>query len=311
MQYIGELISIGVAASWTVAALGSEIGSRKVGVVAMNAWRLGVAFLLSCVLMYFVFGSPVPQYASVSTVGVLLLSGVIGFFFGDWCLFKSYMVIGSRFGMLFMAMAPMFTAFFAWIILGQELGWRPLLAMAVTLTGISVVVLGRGKDHHLHLQLPTKGILYGIGASVGQGLGLVLSKIGLDGYEHDVPQALLSEVEGMLPFAANMIRCLAGFACFMLLLMIRRQTDILRTSSRDRKFMTIMLIVVLTGPFIGVGFSLMAIQYTAAGIASTIQATTPILIIVPTYYLFKQPITARSVVGAVVSVVGVSLFFLL
>ena len=139
----------------------------------------------------------------------------------------------------------------------------------------------------------------------------MLSKIGLDGYEHDVPQALLSEVEGMLPFAANMIRCLAGFACFMLLLMIRRQTDILRTSSRDRKFMTIMLIVVLTGPFIGVGFSLMAIQYTAAGIASTIQATTPILIIVPTYYLFKQPITARSVVGAVVSVVGVSLFFLL
>ncbi|MBO5611307.1 MAG: DMT family transporter [Prevotella sp.] len=311
MQYIGELISIGVAVSWTVAALGSEIGSRKVGVVAMNAWRLGVAFVLSGVLMWFVFGSLLPQYASSGTVMVLLLSGVVGFFFGDWCLFKSYMVIGSRFGMLFMAMAPMFTALFAWMILGQELGWRPLLAMAVTLTGISVVVLGRGKDHHLELQLPFKGILFGIGASVGQGLGLVLSKIGLDGYEHDVPQELLPNVVDMLPFAANMIRCFAGFVCFALLLVVRRQTDIIRTSSRDTRFLLIMLMVVFTGPFIGVGFSLMAIQYTAAGIASTIQATTPILILVPTYYLFHQPITARSVIGAVVSVIGVSLFFLL
>ena len=311
MQYIGELISIGVAMSWTVASIASEIGCRKVGVEAMNAWRLGVSFLLSGVLMWFVFGSFLPQYASAETVLVLLLSGVIGFFLGDWCLFKSYMIIGSRFGMLFMAMAPMFTALFAWMILGQELGWRPLLAMAVTLTGISVVALGRGEGHHLKLQLPLKGILYGIGASVGQGLGLVLSKIGLDEYERDVPQELLPEVADMLPFAANMLRCLAGFICVMSLLALRRQAGIMLTSSRDYRFMLIMLLVVFTGPFIGVGFSLMALQYTAAGIASTIQATTPILILVPTYYLFHQPITVRSVVGAVMSVVGVSLFFLL
>ena len=72
-----------------------------------------------------------------------------------------------------------------------------------------------------------------------------------------------------------------------------------------------MLIAVFTGPFLGVSFSLMAVQYTAAGIASTIMAMTPIIILIPSYYLFKQPITLKSIIGAIVSCIGVSLFFLL
>jgi drug/metabolite transporter (DMT)-like permease len=64
------------------------------------------------------------------------------------------------------------------------------------------------------------------------------------------------------------------------------------------------------GPFVGVGFSLMAVQYTAAGIASTLMAMTPIIIILPSYWLFHQKITWKVVLGAFISVVGVSLFFL-
>ena len=56
---------------------------------------------------------------------------------------------------------------------------------------------------------------------------------------------------------------------------------------------------------------LLAVQYTAAGIASTLMALTPIIIILPAHWLFKQPITAKSLIGAFISVIGVSLFFLL
>ena len=75
--------------------------------------------------------------------------------------------------------------------------------------------------------------------------------------------------------------------------------------------MVALVIAVLSGPLIGVGFSLMAVQYTAAGIASTLMATTPIIILLPSYYMFHQKITLKGVIGAVISVVGVSLFFLL
>ena len=72
-----------------------------------------------------------------------------------------------------------------------------------------------------------------------------------------------------------------------------------------------MVIAVFSGPFLGVSFSLMAGLYTDAGIASTLMATSPIMILLPAHYFFHEKITLKGVVGAVISVVGVSLFFLL
>ena len=311
MKYIGEIISLGVACSWTIAALSSEIGSRRLGVFVMNVWRMALALLLSAGLMWLTLGQPYPVYAGGSAWSWLLLSGVVGYFFGDWCLFNSYLTIGSRYGQLFMTLAPMFTAFSAWVMLGQTLAWSSLLAMAVTLTGIAISVLSRGEGHKVSVQLPAKGILFGIGAGLGQGVGLVLSKVGLDRYTADVPASVLPAIENYLPFGSNMIRCVAGLVCFSVWLMLRGEAGQLRASLRDHRGLTAMMVAVLSGPFIGVGFSLMAVQYTAAGIASTLMALTPILILWPSRWLFGQPVTMRSVLGAVISCVGVSLFFLL
>ena len=311
MAYIGETISLGVAFSWTLAALASEIGSKRLGVFVMNVWRMGVTLILSALLMWWLLGVPYPLYASHSTWLWLLVSGVVGYFFGDWCLFNSYLTIGSRFGQLFMTLAPMFTAFFAWIMIGQTLSWTALLAMSVTLSGIAISVLSRTDGHKLSLNLPAKGVLYGTGAALGQGAGLVLSKIGLDSYAADVPADVLPAIQHYLPFASNMVRTVAGFACFTAWLVMSGHLSSLRTSIHETRGLTAMLVAVFTGPFIGVGFSLMAVEYTAAGIASTIMAMTPIIILLPSRWLFHQPITLQSVVGAFISVFGVSLFFLL
>jgi drug/metabolite transporter (DMT)-like permease len=53
----------------------------------------------------------------------------------------------------------------------------------------------------------------------------------------------------------------------------------------------------------------MAVQYTEAGIASTLMALTPVLIIWPAHIFFRQQVTFKEVVGAIISVIGVSLFF--
>lgn len=311
MGYIGEIISLGVACSWTIAALSSEIGSRRLGVFVMNVWRMGLALLLSALLMWVVFGSPYPVFADRETWGWLLLSGVVGYFFGDWCLFNCYLTIGSRYGQLFMTLAPMFTAITAWVMLGQTLSYGALLAMVVTLTGIAISVLGRDGHHKVSLTLPTKGVLFGLGAGLGQGVGLVLSKIGLDHYVSDVPGNLLPSVEAFLPFGSNMIRCVAGLVCFSIWMMMRGEGRQMQSSVRDWRGMAATVTAVFSGPFIGVGFSLMAVQFTAAGIASTLMALTPILILWPSKWLFGQPVTARSIIGAVISCFGVSLFFLI
>lgn len=303
-NYLGELISIGVAFSWTATALLSEFGSKRLGNLTLNVLRMGLALLFSIVLFWIVLGSPIPGGGTSEAYIWMMLSGLVGYVIGDYCLFQCYIIIGSRYGQLFMTLAPLAAALLAWVTLGQEMSAMSIVAMLITLAGISISVLGRGEHHKVSLKLPLNGVLFAIGAAVCQGTGLVLSKIGMDHYQTDALP------EWIVPFCANFLRCLIGFVGFSLLLYFREGLTPLREAINDRKGMTVATATTIFGPFVGVGFSLMAVQYTAAGIASTLMAMTPIIIILPSYWLFHQKITWKAVAGAFISVVGVSLFFL-
>jgi len=65
----------------------------------------------------------------------------------------------------------------------------------------------------------------------------------------------------------------------------------------------------LFGPVIGVSLSLYAVQHTDTGIASSIMSLVPIFIIIPSVLLFKQPVTKSEWAGAIISVIGVAIFF--
>jgi drug/metabolite transporter (DMT)-like permease len=304
MSYFGELISIGVAFSWTATALLSEFGSKRLGNLTLNVLRMALASLFSVVLFWVVMGTPFPPVGSFEACGWMLLSGVVGYVIGDFCLFQCYIIIGSRYGQLFMTMAPLAAALMAWFTLGQRMEPLSIVAMFVTLIGISISVLGRGEHHKVSLKLPLNGVLFAIGAALCQGIGLVLSKMGMDHYD------AWAMPEWLIPFSANFLRCIAGIIGFSLMLYFREGLQPLRDALHDRKGMTVATATTIFGPFVGVGFSLMALQYTSAGIASTLMALTPIIIILPSYWLFHQKITWRSVLGAFISVLGVSLFFL-
>ena len=305
MTYIGELISIGVAFSWTATALLSEFGSKRLGNLTLNVLRMALALVFSLVLFLVVTGSPLPAGASSEACFWMLLSGLVGYVIGDFCLFQCYIIIGSRFGQLFMTLAPLAAALMAWVTLGQQMTVMSIVAMLVTLFGISVSVLGRGEKHKVSLKLPLNGVLFAIGAALCQGVGLVLSKIGMDHYvvSADMPDWLVA-------FSANFYRCVAGIIGFAILHYFHDGMAPFRDALRDRKGLSVAIATTIFGPFVGVGFSLMAVQYTAAGIASTLMAMTPIIIILPSYWLFHEKITWKAVVGAFISVIGVSLFFL-
>ena len=309
MQYLGELISIGVAFSWTATALLSEFGSKRMGNLTLNVMRMGIALLFSAILFWVVTGTPLPAKASTEAYGWMMLSGIVGYVIGDFCLFQCYIIIGSKFGQLFMTLAPITAAIMAWFTLGQSIRPTAIIAMAVTLVGIAISVLGRGDTHHkVTLKLPLNGVLFAIGAAVCQGVGLVLSKIGIDHYEASMTTP---SAPWMLPFFANFFRCVAGIIGFLILMRFKEGYKSLGKNLTDRTSMAAATLTTIFGPFVGVGCSLLAVQYTSAGIASTLMSLTPIIIILPAWWIFKQPITLKSVIGALISVVGVSLFFLL
>ena len=90
MQYLGEFISIGVAFSWTATALLSEFGSKRLGNLTLNVLRMALALLFSVVLFGVVTGNILPPGASAEACGWMLLSGLVGYVIGDFCLFQCY-----------------------------------------------------------------------------------------------------------------------------------------------------------------------------------------------------------------------------
>jgi drug/metabolite transporter (DMT)-like permease len=276
-----------------------------------NVIRLTLASVFLAILLWITLGHPYPVYADGKAWLWLGLSALVGYVFGDWCLFNSYLSIGARFGQLFMTLAPPMAAIAGWIMLGETLTWKSMLAMAVTLAGIAISILSRGEGHKVKLSLPLKGVLLGLGAGTGQGVGLVLSKIGMQHYEAAVPADAPELMDTMLPFASTMIRAVIGMLGFLALMAIQKDLPKLAAAVHDRKGLTYALILTLFGPVFGVSLSLMAVQYTDAGIASTLMALTPVLIIIPYAILYKQKIRLKEIIGVTVSMVGVAMFFLL
>lgn len=309
MQYLGETISLVVAVSWTATALFADIASKRLGPLQTNVIRMLLSMIFLAGTMWITLGHPYPVFADGSTWLWLLLSGVVGYVFGDYCLFNSYIIIGSRFGQLFMTLAPPVAAIAGYFMLGETLRFTCWAAMLITCCGIGMSIMGRNDEGKYRSKLPLKGILLGIGAGVGQGVGLVLSKIGMMHYQACIPDCAPEAMGFVMPFASTFIRAIAGAAGFIAILAVRRELGTLRRAVSDRKGMGFATLTTLCGPFLGVSLSLMAVQYTQAGIASTIMALTPVLIIWPHTLIFKQKVTAIEVVGALISILGVALFF--
>ena len=138
MTYLGELISIGVAFSWTATALLSEFGSKRLGNLTLNVLRMAFALLFSIIFFWVLTDSPLPPVGSMEACGWMLLSGLVGYVIGDFCLFQCYIIIGSRYGQLFMTLAPLAAALMAWITLGQQMAPMSIVAMFITLIGIGI-----------------------------------------------------------------------------------------------------------------------------------------------------------------------------
>jgi drug/metabolite transporter (DMT)-like permease len=279
-----------------VTSLAFESASHKIGSIAVNIIRLIIGFAFLSVFNLIWRGYILPVDASIENWLWLSLSGLVGFVFGDLFLFKSYTMIGSRFSMLIMTMVPPITAFFSFIILGERLTLFHYLGMTLTFSGIAMAIFSRSaKGEKLSLKLAPKGILYAFGGAVGQALGLVLSKFGMKNYD---------------PFAATQIRIIAGIFGYILLVTILTRWKMVSNASHNKSGMILTSVGAFFGPFLGVSFSLIAIKYTEAGIASTIMALVPIFIILPAFVLFKQKVTLSEILGSIVSVGGVALFFL-
>jgi len=302
MHHTGEFAALLTAVFWTVTALAFEAASRKIGSMVVNLLRLGIGFCFLTIFVWFYRGQLLPLDATPHAWFYLALSGLVGFVFGDLCLFQAFVVVGARISMLLMALAPPLTALIGWIVLGETLSPGSWIGMVLTISGIALVVLKRhtlaesnGGFRKVKFNYPVWGIMLGLGGAIGQAAGLVLSKVGMQGYD---------------TFASTQIRVIAGVAGFSVLFTLMGFWKHAYRALNKRKPMLQLSLGAFFGPFLGVSFSLIAIKYADTGIASTIMSIVPVLIIPPSMILYGEKVTIREAAGAVLAVTGVAMFFI-
>lgn len=295
-NHIGEFASLFTALCWTITSLAFESAGKRVGSLSVNIIRLLMAFLFLGFISLFRSNMFIPMNADYETWFWLILSGIIGFVIGDIMLFQAFVEVGARISMLIMSMAPPLAAMFGWIILNEQLSLIHLLGMIVTLSGIALVILSKPTTQSkLKISYPLRGILLAFGGALGQALGLVISKLGMKDYD---------------PFLSTQIRVIAGIFGFTILLLIRGNWNHVYYAIKNIPALKRITLGAFFGPFLGVSFSLWAIQYTTTGVASTIMAIVPILIIAPAALIFKEKISTKEVMGAIVAVLGVIILFI-
>lgn len=295
MFLLGEISATFAALLWSVNAIVLSEAVIKVGSFNVNIGRLFFALiflLITILLMNSSFYILWKQYY------YLILSGIIGLVIGDYGMLKSYEIIGPRLGMLMMSFVPPISVVLAYIFLGEILSEIQIIGIFITSIGIVVVVLQKKvKTDRFHFTL--KGGIYGLIAAVGQAVGLIFVKEAFN----------LGELD---EFVAAFIRI---FFSLILLILIGRVFGLSKNSIRvfknDRKAFKLIIWGALLGPYLGITSSLVAVANTQVGIASTLMATVPVMMLPISKFYYKERLSTLSIVGTLIAVIGIAILFLL
>jgi drug/metabolite transporter (DMT)-like permease len=301
---VGETAGVLTAALWTSCSILFASAGRRIGPLCVNAYRIVVACILLGVAHLVLYHTIVPP-AVGSQWFYLGLSGVAGLALGDFGYFGALVYLGPRRGVLLMATAPIFSVLAGYLILDEVLSLGDMVGVIVTLSGVAWVILE--KEIHTHEPpIPARqkvwGILSGLAGAVGQGLGLVISKYGMlvAGGKAVGPLNTLS--------AAFIRMTVAAVFVWIFVAVSGRMLMVLR-AGRDRPALGRTFAGAVTGPFAGVWLSMVAVTYTMAGVAATLMALMPVMVIPVLWFLYRQKTSLRGIIGAAVAVAGVAILF--
>lgn len=297
MEYIGQIAGLATSFCFSITALIFTSTGRMIGSQATNRMRLLFALSYLIVLNLILFREPLPFSAGTSRWVWLSLSGVIGLSLGDAWLFKSLVLVGPRLGSLLLSLAPIFGAVIAWVVFDETLNLLQISGILLALGGIAWVVTSHREDEDSPKGNLRQGVIFGVLSAFGQALGFVLSKQSLMG--------------GFPPFQANAIRMLAAAVFVWVWALADGQAGpTLASVKAQPRSLWLIALGSLIGPVLGVSSSLLSVQHIKVGVASTLMALPPVIVLPISYFVFKEKIAWQGVAGTFLAIAGVAVLFL-
>lgn len=297
MDFIGEIAALATSFFFAWTALIFSSTSRMVGSQVTNRIRLAFALIYLMVLNLIFFYEALPFSTESSRWVWLGISGIIGLSLGDAFFFQALASVGPRLGSLLLSLAPIFGSIIAWAFLGETLILLQIIGIILALAGIGWVVMSHEEPPNTPHGHTKRGVFFGVLAGLCQAAGLVLSKQGMFGE--------------FSPFQANVIRMLAAVLFTWLWTIFSKEAGATITHLRQKpQVVRLLALGALVGPVLGVSSSLLAVQHAEIGVASTLMALPPVIILPISYFVFKENIGWQAIAGTILAMAGVTILFI-
>jgi drug/metabolite transporter (DMT)-like permease len=297
MPFAGEAVCLLTALLWAVAVALFRGPVLAHGARAVNLVKLLLGATLQGLTVLALGQAHVLSAASTRTILLLVVSGVIGLAMGDTALFGAVARLGVHRTLLLQTLAPIFAALVAWGWQGELPTPHELIGAAVILAGVALVVApGRGQITSTpatpKVATPlVAGVLLGVLAAMGQGVGLVLAKEGM--IEMPVVPAsflrLAAAAVGLTLLTATPLRVMQVRKLFTAPILLRRVVP-----------------ATLLGTYVALFLMMLGIALAPAAIAATLLSVSPIYGLLIDTFVHRQPVTARGLAGTLLAVAGVA-----
>jgi len=313
--YLGEGAALLAAFLWAAATLMFGRIGKHLSPVVLNLVKgvIAIALLLLTLLFQLRTADTLPALPQRSVI-YLLLSGALGIGLGDTAYFAAINALGARRALLLETLAPPMAAVLARVFLSEQLSWRAIAGIVITLLGVAWVISERTPGSQKQVTLA--GLQVALLATFCQAAGAVLSR------------GALAETT-VSPLWSSLLRLGAGLLCMSLLILLRPQylanaaettngADGRVSSSislriegqkilqqlRSPRLLGAIALASFFATYLGIWLQQISLKFAAAGIAQALLATSP-LFVLPMAALSGEGLSKRSVLGVVVALGGV------
>jgi drug/metabolite transporter (DMT)-like permease len=292
----GEIFSIGAAAAWAVGVIFYKRLGDQLSPTQLNLLKNLVVFALILPTTFLVEGIT-PPAMGLQAYGLALLSGFVGIAIADSLYFHGLNLAGAaRMGITGNLYSPMVIVL-SFIFLGERLSEIQLLGFALVMMGVFMVseLNFRGPAPDADQKQIRRGVLIGAASIFLMAVSIILIK---------------RVLEGQPLFWVSSIRMTGAILGLYLIAKIRGLDALPKLSSIQKNTWITLLVAAIVGQYISMLAWLAGYKYTSASIASVLNETASIFIVLLAWLVLKEQLNRRKLIGIVCTISGVACMLL-
>lgn len=286
LQSVGISAALTSAAAWAISAVLFKKIGEDIPSLGLNLARGGLNLLLLIVPLMIIGLEDI----DVNTFVLLGVSGLLGIALGDTFFFEALQRLGAQPMVLLSLLGQVLTVFLAVVFLDEYLTVNMALGIFLVLAGIVFVLYS--KVNGTKNKKTTEGIIFGLLSVLCMATSIIITKKGL---------ASVSAIEAIF------IRILWGTSGLLIGGTVTRQLGTWLSPLKKRGLIKKLLMAVSITLFGGFWLSHVALKYIDVSVANTLNSTVPLFAIPLAVIFLKEKVTAKAVIGTVISVCGIIL----